>query len=57
MSAESQVGEWTRCSKTCGGGVQFRRVADRVENRSCNNQECHNEPCLRGEYNNLFTIS
>ena len=42
------VGAWSKCSQTCGGGVQFRRVADKMENRSCNNQECHKEPCLRG---------
>ena len=50
------VGAWSKCSRTCGGGVQFRRVADKMENRSCNNQECHKEPCLRGNSEQEDTV-
>ena len=51
------VVEWGPCSRLCGaGGLQFRTVGNDTENRTCNEQSCHNEHCLAGIYTSYNTL-
>lgn len=44
-----EVEKWSECTKSCGQGVQFmRRSNGSIVWRQCNEQTCHNEPCLQG---------
>lgn len=50
-NAGPAVDEWSECSKTCGGGMQFKRISENTTiNRTCNQQPCHKEHCLEGMY-------
>ena len=42
--------EWSECSRECGGGIQWRlnSSSGEIVRRSCNEQACHNEVCLKG---------
>ncbi len=50
------VSEWGECTKLCGRGVQLRLVGDIEENRTCNEQPCHDEICLSGKYSIIWCL-